>query len=507
MIRRLLTATLAVILAALAAAGPAPAANRPLVTAVADSFVDGPDWLTLLDRIHGSGATAVRFWVTWADIAPAGAVKPQGFDASNYADPGYRWASTDRALQAVVASGLQPILTISDAPAWAERHAPGDQTWAAGERLDGTVRPDPGEFGAFAQAITTRYSGTVPGLPRVRWWQPWNEPNHHNDLNPQFDIAPDKFATADTPLLAPALYRQLLRSFATAAKRVRADNVIVAGGLAPFFRPEPGGRAASPLTFMRALLCMDARDRPKASCPGGPLPFDVWSQHPYTSGNAWHHANSPYDVSLGDMPKVVKLLRAAEKAGRIASHGRVRLWVTEFSWDSNPPDPYGVPSRLLTRWVAEALHQLWLDRVELVTWFQVRDAPDISEGGVFQSGLYLRCKYGLQCDKPKPMLAAWRFPFTAYRSRGRVNVWGRTPSGRPGSVRVEQRRSGRWIRLAGLRTDRNGIFAARGLRLHGRGDVRARLPRRGSARSAPFSLHRPPDHPVNPFGNTPPNEQ
>jgi hypothetical protein len=497
--RRLLAPAL--VAAVLVPAAPA-AAERPLRTAVAESFVDGPDWRLMLDRMRTAGASAVRFWVTWSDIAPAGTTRPDGFDARNHADPQYRWEATDRALREAVAAGLDPIMTISAAPKWAERYQAGDEGLHPAERRDGTVRPDPAEFAAFAEAITTRYSGAVDGLPRVRNWQPWNEPNHHNDLNPQFAIAPGETATTDTPLLAPAVYRELLQGFARAAHAVRADNVVVAGGLAPFFRPTPGGRAAAPLSFMRELLCMTAADRPKPSCPGGPLEFDVWSQHPYTSGDAFHHANSPLDVSLGDLPEVRRLLRAAEQAGRIESQRRVRMWVTEFSWDSSPPDQYGVPDKLLTRWVAEALHQMWRNGIELVTWFQIRDSVDPPQG-VFQSGLYRRCAAGLACDKPKPMLAAFRFPFTAYTAKQRVKVWGRTPTGRAATVTVEQRRGSTWVRLARLRASRSGLFSAKRVKRRGGGAIRARV---GSKASPAFSLKRPGDRPVNPFGNVPVDE-
>lgn len=506
MTRRPLLLAVALLCAALAApAAPAGAATHPLVTAVAEPFVDGGDYPVMLKRMRGAGATATRFWVTWADIAPAGAVRPAGFDAADPADPAYRWEATDRALRAVRAAGLEPIMTISEAPAWAERYAAGDESLPASERWQGTVRPDAAEFALFAKAITTRYGGSFQGLPRVRWWQPWNEPNHHNDLNPQFHVAPGQFATATTPLASPAIYRELLQGFARTAHAVRADNVVVAGGLAPFFRPSPGGRASAPLTFARELLCMDARNRPKASCPGGPLEFDAWSQHPYTSGDARHSANSPYDVSLGDMGEVVRLVRAAQRAGRIKARRAVRMWVTEFSWDSSPPDPYGVPSRLLTRWVAEALHELYDDGIELVTWFQIRDAVAPPQG-VFQSGLYLRCAGGLACDRPKPMLAGFRFPLTAYRRAGRVSVWGRTPGGRAGIVAVQQRRGRRWLQIARLRADRNGIFQRSRVRPKGTGDIRARL-LRSTHTSPAFSLRRVPDRAVNPFGNSPVDEQ
>jgi hypothetical protein len=285
---------------------------------------------------------------------------------------------------------------------------------------------------------------------------------------------------------------------------VHADNLVIAGGLAPFFRPQPGGRAAAPLTFMRELLCLTKLNRPRANCPAA-LNFDVWGQHPYTSGDADHSANSPDDVSLGDLAEVRHVLDAAAATKRIVSRRPVRLWVTEFSWDSNPPDPYGVPDKLLTRWTAEALHRAWQRGADLVTWFQVRDQPPIAEGGVFQSGLYLRCPTGLACDRPKPNLAAFRFPFVAYRRTGTAMIWGRTPGSRRVPVIVQQRRGPRWVSLARLVPDRFGIFTRR-VRLRGAGDVRARLVSSATTASPPFSLRRVPDRAVNPFGNVPVDE-
>lgn len=482
----------------------AQAADHGLATAVAEPGIGGDDGALLGKRIKGAGATSVRMYISWRSIAPGGATKPAGFDARNPADPAYNWDGSDRAIRTAVAAGLQPIVTVVKAPDWAERRLPEDAALPGGELIEGTVRPVAAEFGAFGEAIARRYSGTFAGLPRVRWWQPWNEPNHHNDLNPQFAIAPTQDAARTTPIAAAAVYRELLAAFSAAVHRVRADNLVIAGGLAPFFRPRPGGRASAPLTFMRELLCLTAANRPRANCPGA-LHFDVWGQHPYTSGDADHSANSPDDVSLGDLGEVRRVLNAAASAKRIVSRRPVRLWVTEFSWDSSPPDRFGVPDKLLTRWTAEALHRMWKRGADLVTWFQVRDAPPIAEGGVFQSGLYLRCATGPACDRPKPNLAAFRFPFVAYRSSGAARIWGRTPAGRRVPVIVQQRRGARWVRLARIVPDRFGIFERR-LRLRGGGDLRARLATTPRNPSPPFSLRRVPDRAVNPFGNVPVDE-
>jgi hypothetical protein len=194
-----------------------------------------------------------------------------------------------------------------------------------------------------------------------------------------------------------------------------------------------------------------------------------------------------------------RLLSAAVRFKRVVHTRPVRFWVTEFSWDSSPPDPRGVPSRLHARWVAEALYRMWRAGVSLVTWFQLRDEASDGrpDGQVFQSGLYSRCADGPGCDRPKLSLAAFRFPFVAFRRGRKVSVWGRTPAGRAGRVTVEQSVGRRWRRLARVRTNRDGIFSRR-LRTAGRGRLRARLG--GGAAAVPFSLVRPPDRQVNPFG-------
>jgi hypothetical protein len=194
-----------------------------------------------------------------------------------------------------------------------------------------------------------------------------------------------------------------------------------------------------------------------------------------------------------------RLLKAAVKKGRVISSRPVAFWVSEFGWDTNPPDPHGVPLRLHARWVSEALFRMWRAGVSVVTWFLLRDGT--GDGARFQDGLYFHCRSNpsdIACDRPKPSLAAFRFPFVAFRNGGRLLVWGRTPGGVPGTVAVERRRRGRWVRLTTERTDRYGIFSARPrVRADDAGSLRARI-LRGSSKSVPFSLKRPADFPISP---------
>lgn len=451
-----------------AATGP----SHPLATALIDGATDAPT----LARIRGTGVTFVRINVEWTAIAPS---KPsRSFDASNPGDPQYRWKPYDREIVAAVRSGLTPYLTIYAAPDWAQRGPPAT-TYAD------SYKPDPKAFAQFALAVARRYSGSFHGLPRVRYFQGWNEPNISLYLLPQL---------VNGKPWSPDWYRRMLNGFADAVHSVHANNVVVAAGLAPFRDVTVTAQDPDwgPLSFMRDLLCLGPDLKPTCNAK---VKFDVWAQHPYTSGDATHHALLPNDVSLGDLPKVRAVLAAATRAGHIASHGPTGFWVTEFSWDSNPPDPQAVPIAIETRWVAEALYRMWQNGVSLVTWLELMDGPMATS--YYQSGLYY---YGttLASSKPKPILAAFRFPFVAYRSGGNANVWGRTPAGRRGVVVVQQQVRGRWRKLATLRTDAYGIFQAR-VALRSTGLLRALLSSTGKT-SAPFSLKRVPDHYYNPFG-------
>src|SRR5256885_2250383 len=128
-----------------------------------------------IGRAVNEGAGIVQLEVTWSDIAPA--VRPAGFNPTDPSSPGYNWSSTDEAVRDLTGHGLQVLMMVMRAPAWAE----GPNKVPVNT---GTWRPDPGQYAAFGRAAALRYSGRFPDplhagayLPRVRYWQPWNEPN------------------------------------------------------------------------------------------------------------------------------------------------------------------------------------------------------------------------------------------------------------------------------------------------------------------------------------------
>jgi hypothetical protein len=441
-VRVLLALAFTALIVGAAAAAPglavaSVAAGRPLETAVIDhGELDGPDADLALQRVRGAGARYVRLMLEWYRVAPA--ERPARFDAEDPADPAYHWEELDRKLALLASHGLRPIVVFHYPPAW------------AGGGF--TPSPDPVELAKFARAAATRYGGGFDGLPRVRYWMTWNEPNVAWDFSPQFD-------EADRPL-SPARYRQLVNATADALHSVHADNVVIAGALSPFAVDSRDYlRTMAPLRFMRELLCMSAGRPPRPTCDER-VHFDIWAHHPYTRGGPTHRARRPGDVSLGNLGEMTRLVRAAIRAGKVVSRQKVRLWASEFSWDTNPPDPLAVPIRLQARWVSEAFYRMWRLGTSLVAWLQLRDAP-YPESGT-QAGLWFRGGPRLACDRPKtPTLSSFRFPFVAYERGRRILVWGRTPRGTRANVVVERATPRGWRPLARLAANRLGIFRAR----------------------------------------------
>ncbi len=392
-----------------------------------------------LDRAGESGTDVLRLSTGWGAVASTPPAAPEDPE-----DPAYRWGALDEAVVAADARGIEVILGLTGAPEWAEGpRRPRTATSA-------TWRPDAAAYGRFARALATRYSGRYRGLPRVRLYQPWNEPNLDRYLAPQWVRRNGRWRPA-----SPGIYRGLLNAFARGVKGVDPANQVLAGGTAPFGDPFPGGNRMQPARFVRELLRRETV-------------FDVLTHHPYSTRGPFAPALNGDDVSIPDLRKLTGPLRRAERAGRVSPRGRKRLWVTEVSFDSSPPDPRGVPERRHAQWLAETFFVLWRQGVDLVTWFQIRDqAPDPSYGATYQSGIYLRD------GRPKLAQRAFAFPMVARRGRSaRTTLWARAPEA--GRLVFERRASGRWRRVAGGRATRHGVVSRRALLPRG-APVRARV--------------------------------
>ena len=476
---RLLLLALALALALGITAAPASGAASKLRTGVSYVYPFEAE-PAAFENVRRAGARFVLTPLRWGEIAPR--QRPASWQPTHPGDPNYRWGLFDTWVIRAVEAGLTPVFQVRGAPLWASR--------CATSSIDVPCRPDPAALAEFATAAATRYSGFFNGLPRVRYWQGMNEPNLSLFFKPQFEGA--TAVSAD-------LYRELINAFYFAVKTVNPDNQVLAAGLGPIAVP---GYTIGPLRFTRELLCMRDNKRPTGEDCGGGVHFDIYDIHPYTTGGPTHEGGRN-DVQMGDLPDLVGLLRAADRAGRIknaATH--TPLWVTELSWDSNPPDPGGLPMPILSRWTAESLFGAWKAGIDTFFWFSLRDfAPDgdLPSYESPESGLYFRGPTVAQ-DVPKESLYAFRFPFVAYPGKRGLSFWGRTPNSRRGRVAIQVLRGGRWRNVLVTRANGAGIFQGVAKTGYGRG-------RRGAARahyaaenSLPFSMKPVPDFRQPPFG-------
>lgn len=461
---------------------PATASARPFETGISGIGDYNP---LSFERTRGAGAGYVRLVLNWPDVAPAS--KPASWNPEDPGDSHYNWSYIDTGITEAVRQGLNPMLLIDGAPKWAQRcQSP------PGLQLTELCDPDPAALAAFATAAARRYSGAYNGLPRVQYWEAINEPNLTLFFFPQLNT--------EGKGLSAGLYRALVNSFYAAIKAVDPSNLVIGGGLGP---TELKGYNIGPMRFTRELLCMKGKQKPKPikGCEGG-VHFDIYDIHPYTTGGPTHEGR-PNDVQIGDLEKLQTLLKAADKAGHIQGQfKRTPLWITEFSWDSDPPDPGGLPMSILTQWTAEAMHEAWAAGVTHFFWYSLRDEPMGNNGnGSFtvQSGLYFR-DGNMANDQPKEVLTTFRFPFVAFAQKRGLKFWGRTPNSQPGRVSIQAARGGQWRQIGKAKADAGGVFAGRLKSRYGRnrkGYVRAVFEER---ETVPFPMKRVGDFRHAPFG-------
>jgi hypothetical protein len=421
-------------------------------------------WLT---NASNSGASIIRVTVNWRGVAPD---SPQaGFEAANPASAGYQWEKLDATVRSAAANGLQVMMTAGTAPTWAE----GAGRPASAE--PGSWKPNATSYQEFARALATRYSGTYPDplfpgayLPRVRYFEAWNEPNLDTYLAPQWE---GKRATG------AAIYRELVNGFYSGVKAGQPGAKIVAGSLAPF-GDAPGGARTPPVEFLRGLLCLQGEKLRTLPC-ANPAHFDILSDHPIAVGPPTQSALSPLDVTTPNLGRLTTVLDRAESTNRAFPRGHKPLWVTEFWYDSNPPDPNGVPLFRQARWYEQDLYLFWKQGARAAITLQIRDDPP-GKGYAYtsQAGIYFLD------GTPKPSREAFRFPFVVERNgKSSVTAWGIPPIA--GRLKIQAQRAGGWATVGKVAAHTPGDPFSVTLPLQGKPQLRAVV---GGEESLPWKL-------------------
>jgi hypothetical protein len=391
-----ITATLAAALTLILAASASATANARM-------GIQDDAWLrwgsgTLdqrLDTLDALGVKTVRFTLVWREVART---KPA--DARNPNDPAYDWSRFDPVLNGLRAHGITPLVTIWGSPAWANGGRGANWLPTSG-------------FGNFAYAASKHY-------PWIRLWTVWNEPNTSVFSRP----------------VSPKLYvRRLLNPAYALLNRANRRNV-VAGGVTSPRRTRSG---MSPTTFMTQMRRYHARLEAYAANPYPSSPRETPTHDPCG------HCETLTMARLGHIRALVTRL-----------FGKKPLWLTEYGYQTNPPDRLlGVSKARQAKTIGAAALRVWRQPgATILIHFLVKDEPNV---GGWQSGLFTT--HGAA----KPARRAFALPLAQMSRRGtRTVLWGQV---RPGTGRrpyVIQRWTGhRWKNVGSVRrTGTGGTFRA-----------------------------------------------
>jgi len=338
-----------------------------------------------LTTLGAAGVQIVRFNLRWNEIARAKPAQP-----ADPADPAYDWEAIDPVVKGLRAHGLQVVLGMVGTPAWAN-----------GGQASNYIPTNPRSFGDFASAAARQY-------PWVKKWLVWNEPNQQRWLKPT----------------RASLYTSRLLNPAYAAIHARIRGAQVAGGVTA---PRGSSGGVSPVDWIAGMRAAHAR-------------LDAYAQHAYPlnpkqetpiSGGCGHCRT----ITLADIGRLVTLVTR--------DFGSARIWITEYGYQTNPPDRLlGVSPTLQARYLGQAALQAYrTPRVDMLIHFLYRDEADIAR---FQSGLVT------VTGTAKLALAGFELPLAEVSRTGtRTTLWGELRAPAAGTrYRLLKRDGARWTTFA-----------------------------------------------------------
>ena len=472
-----------------------------------DQFIysDASHTARALSEIKALGVDRVKVSVVWSLVAPdATSTHTPKFDATNPAAyPPGAWARWDRIVTYARSIGLRVYFQlVPPAPLWA---------LGKGKPAQGhpwSQKPSASDFGKFVEAVARRYSGsyvstdakdrphpvadlpvTVPGMfptaanptpaiPKVDFWGVWNEPNEAAWLNPQWTTVHGR-RQFDT---APAMYRHLVDA-AYHAFRVtgHASDTILIGELA-------ARGYIYPIPFVQELYCLDSSNRPlrgrsasEVGCPSsgnrrafrnrhpGLFVFPGFAYHPYSFDRPPNvPMPDPNWITFANIGRLERTLDRAFAAYGDHPRGGVSMYMTEFGYKSNPPNPY-VRTSLSEQaeWLNQSDYLAYRDpRVK--SWLSScssTTAPGPApRSAAARTGARSRAGCATTSGKKKPAYAAYRLPIWVPTARhGSASSSGASCAGRsqPGADSMLQYRahgSHRWKLVRGFDLELGGLL-------------------------------------------------
>jgi hypothetical protein len=359
----------------------AAAASRGLLIGIndeADTLYGDP--VTGFQALRALNAKVLRVNLYWGGTkwAVSRAAKPA--DPTDPGDPAYDWAIYDRLVRYAATYHVKIVFSILFTPSWAN-----------GGKARTVAPSDPQQLRDFAFAAAERYSGyyvppswqqqptlappTQP-LPAVTMWTAWNEPNNPIWLTPQYKRVGGAWRIESAYQYAKicnAVYAGVHGVLISPKKGPVPGEQVACGVTGPKGNDAPStGRASvDPLSFLVAAKKF------------GMKKFDVYAHHPYYSAPG----ESPTFVPTGNFKRRVQLGNIKVLLAELTKlYGPKHLWITEYGYQTNPPDrAFGVSLAKQALYLKQAYAIARANpRIDMLLWFLIKDEPNL---GGWQSGL------------------------------------------------------------------------------------------------------------------------
>jgi hypothetical protein len=422
-----------------------------------------------LDESAALGVDIVKVMVDWRDFAPdsTSTVRPTGdfSNPNNY--PNTAWERLDSVVAGAQSRGLRVWLNLAGpAPRWAVSKETGS--------FVGAYEPSADAFGEFVHAVGLRF-------PQVSIFSIWNEPNLMRFLQPQ---------KRSGVIRSAVHYRELYEAAYSALRSSgHAHDTILFGELMPRSQAASDPNFSAPVAWLREFFCIDSR--------GHKLTGSTARRHGCnkfhairTSGLAYH----PYRLSgsplaretvsrdyaaINYMARLTRVLDAARRARHLTS-SRLKIYNSEFGYQSDPPDPIGTAIKRIPAYLNISEYLNWSDP-RVASYSQYLIVDDFSLGG-FQTGL----RFIDGTIKPG-VYGAFQLPFLVMRTRSsnRVKVWGGLRAKPDGPQRVEiqtwDHGSGQWQTRATTTVTADSGYYERTVALRGASKLSWRAQWQGAA--------------------------
>jgi hypothetical protein len=354
--------TFGVVLAGLVVAGvigaPSASASRNLKIGILDeanTLYGSPEYsFPILRQLRTQVLRVNLYWGGRFGVAGERPTNP-----TNPRDPAYDWSLYDRLVHFSSQYRLKVVFSVYGTPGWANGF----------QGLNRAPRR-PADLQRFAYAAARRYSGAYKGedgriLPAVKMWLAWTEPNNPINLFPQFARSGGvwvKQSAIDYARICNAIYTGIHST------SFRGEQV-ACGVTAPRGNDSPGSlrSSISPVAFLRAAKAAGMRR------------FDVYAHHPYYGKKT----ESPTTRPGGSAITLANIGVLIDEVTRL--YGRKQLWITEYAYQTNPPDRLlGVSYATQASWLKAAFAIARRNpRIDMMVWFLFKD--DTSAQG-WQSG-------------------------------------------------------------------------------------------------------------------------